>query len=149
MFVPIILQKTHAVYQRMIDINLAGLPTNRILAYMDGIVIFSSTFSDHLECIEQLFKRLQSSNISLKLSKCTFDSNMVDFLGFQLPIEGSKPQSKFTEAIPKYGVPETKKELRPGLKVAFLPRRIKSSSLKNTKCQLNSTQSRRLNPLPH
>ena len=96
----------------MIDINLAGLPTNRILAYMDGIVIFSSTFSDHLECIEQLFKRLQSSNISLKLSKCTFDSNMVDFLGFQLPIEGSKPQSKFTEAIPKYGVPETKKELK-------------------------------------
>ena len=29
--------------------------------------------------------------------------------------------------------------LRPGLKVAFLPRRIKSSSLKSTKCQLNST----------
>jgi len=60
-----------ASYQRMIDINLAGLPTNRILAYMDDIVIFSSTFSEHLECIEQLFKRLQSSNISLKLSKCT------------------------------------------------------------------------------
>ena len=38
---------------------------------------------------------------------------------------------------------------RPGLKVEFLPRQIKSSCLKNTKCQLNSTQIRRLNPLPH
>ena len=53
-----------ASYQRMTDINLAGLPTNRILAYMDDIVIFSSTFSEHLECIKHLFKRLQSSNIS-------------------------------------------------------------------------------------
>ena len=39
--------------------------------------------------------------------------------------------------------------VRPGLKVAFLPRPIKLSSLKNTKCQLNLTQMRRLNPLSH
>ena len=101
-----------ASYQRMIDINLAGLPANRILAYMDDIVSVSSTLSEHLECIKHVFKRLQSSNISLKLSKCTFASNKVDFLGFQLSNEGIKPQSRLTDAIQTFGVLKTKKELK-------------------------------------
>ena len=35
------LSNTGALYQRMIDICLAGLPPDRILAYMDDIVIFT------------------------------------------------------------------------------------------------------------
>ena len=33
-----------ATYQRMIDNALSGLPCDRILAYMDDIVIFSNSF---------------------------------------------------------------------------------------------------------
>ena len=73
-----------ASYQRMIDINLAGLPSDRILAYMDDIVIFSKTFSEHLTSLERVFQRLRLSGVSLKLSKCIFASRTVDFLGFEL-----------------------------------------------------------------
>ena len=45
-----------ASYQRMIYITLAGLPSDRILAYMDDIVIFSKTFSEHLKNREQVFQ---------------------------------------------------------------------------------------------
>ena len=89
----------------MIDINLAGLPTNRILTYMDDICIFNQTLSEHLASLEQLFQRLQTSEISLK---CIFTTNKVDFLGFELSNVGIKPQSRLTEAIRKYGVPSTK-----------------------------------------
>ena len=37
-----------ASYQRMIDICLSWLPPDRILAYIDDIVVFSKTFSEHL-----------------------------------------------------------------------------------------------------
>ena len=43
-----------ASYQRMMDIALAGLPSDRVLAYMDDIVIFSATFEEHLTNLEQV-----------------------------------------------------------------------------------------------
>lgn len=139
-----------ASYQRMMDINLAGLPTNRILAYMDDIVVFSKTFDEHLSSIEQLFQRLQTSGISLKLSKCVFASNKVDFLGFELSNVGIKPQSRLTDAINKYGVPSTKKELKGFLGLAgfyrdFIPDFAKISKplneLTSDKTQFNWTPS--------
>ena len=91
-----------ASYQRMMDITLSGLPTDRVLAYMDDVVIFSKTFEEHLTDIEHLFQRLRSSGVSLKLSKCVFASDKVDFLGFELSPEGIKPQARLTEAIHTY-----------------------------------------------
>ena len=107
-----------ASYQCMMDITLAGLKTNRILAYMDNIVIFSRTFEEHLTNIEQLFQHLQSSGISQKLSKCVFGSDKVDFLGFELSRPGIKPQNRLTEAIQTYQRPSTKKELKAFLGLA-------------------------------
>ena len=101
-----------ASYQRMMDITLSGLPSDRVLAYMDDIVIFSGNFQEHLQNLEQVFQRLQSSGISLKLSKCVFACNKVNFLGFELSKGGIKPQARLTEAIDNYKRPETRKELK-------------------------------------
>ena len=115
-----------ASYQRMMDITLSGLPTDRVLAYMDDVVIFSKTFEEHLTDIEHLFQRLRSSGVSLKLSKCVFASDKVDFLGFELSPEGIKPQARLTEAIHTYKQPSSKKELKAflglaGFYRAFIP----------------------------
>ena len=85
-----------ASYQQMMDITLAGLASDRILAYMDDVVIFSKTFAEHLVDIERIFHRLRSSGILLKLSKCLFASDKVDFLGFELSRQGIKPRSRLT-----------------------------------------------------
>ena len=116
-----------ASYQRMIDINLAGLPSDRILAYMDDIVIFSKTFSEHLTSLEHVFQRLILSGVSLKLSKCVFASRTVDFLGFELSHSGIKPQSRLTDAVLNFGRPKTRKELKgflglAGFYRAFVPK---------------------------
>ena len=47
-----------ATYQRMVDISLSGLPCDRVLAYMDDIVVFSRTFAEHLSTLESVFKRV-------------------------------------------------------------------------------------------
>ena len=110
----------------MIDINLAGLPSDRILAYMDDIVICSKTFSEHLKNLEQEFQRLRLSGVSLKLSKCVFASHTVDFLGFELSQSGIRPQSHLTDAVLNFGQPTTRKELKgflglAGFYRAFVP----------------------------
>ena len=83
----------------MIDITLSSLPSDRVLAYMDDIVIFSGNFEEHLHNLEQVFQRLQSSGISLKLSKCVFPYDKVNFHGFELS---------------KGGIDNYKNNLKPG-----------------------------------
>ena len=113
-----------ATYQRMIDICLSGLPPDRVLAYMDDIVIFSKTYQEHLHTLETVFKRLLAAGITLKLSKCIFASNKVDFLGYELSEEGVKPQKRLTEAILTFATPLNRKELRRFLGLAGFYRRF-------------------------
>ena len=96
----------------MIDICLAGLPPDRVLAYMDDIIIFNQTFSDHIKAIEETFNRFRSFGISLKASKCEFGCPKIDFLGFQLSKEGIRPQKKLTEAINSFDRPTNRKEIQ-------------------------------------
>eukprot|EP00794_Sanderia_malayensis_P019311 gene19311-21235_t len=57
-----------ASYQRLMDICLSGLPADHILAYMDDIAVYSTTFDEHLKDLETVFLRLRSAGISLKAS---------------------------------------------------------------------------------
>ena len=88
-----------ALYQRIMDETFSGLPNDRILAYMNDIVIFSEIFEDHLSDIRHLFSRLQCSRISLKLSNCIFANDSVDFLGLELSRNGIKLQARLIDAI--------------------------------------------------
>ncbi len=65
-------------YQRMMDMCLTGLSTQRILAYMDDIVVFNATFQEHIKDLTTVFDRLRCANVSLKKSKCVFASESVN-----------------------------------------------------------------------
>ena len=53
------LSNAGASYQRMIDMCLAGLPANRVLAYMDDVVVFSPNFEEHVKDLDTVFGRLR------------------------------------------------------------------------------------------
>ena len=101
-----------ASYQKLMDIWLAGLPPDHTLAYMDDIVIFSKSFDTHLSDLEAVFQRLREANISLKMSKCIFASDCVDFLGYNLSKDGLRPQKNLIEAIETFHKPSTRKEIK-------------------------------------
>eukprot|EP00794_Sanderia_malayensis_P010612 gene10612-11737_t len=75
---------TGALYQRLMDICLSGLPPDLVLAYMDDIMIFTPDFDSHLQQLETVFTRLRSAGISLKASKCVIAHRKVDFLRYEL-----------------------------------------------------------------
>ena len=43
-------------YQRMMDVCLYSLRTDKVLSYMDDIVVFSTTFDKHLCDLKAVFK---------------------------------------------------------------------------------------------
>ena len=72
-----VMQEHHI--SEMIDICMAGLPADRVLAYTDNIVIFSPTFAEHISGLESVFQRLRSAGVTLQYSKGIFGSEKVDF----------------------------------------------------------------------
>ncbi len=64
------------------------------LPYLDDIIIFSKTFEKYIVRLDTVFQRLTTANIKLKLSKCVFCANSVEYLGHIVSSEGIKPDPK-------------------------------------------------------
>ena len=60
-------------------------------AYLDDIIIFSRTAKDHLDCIKQVFEKLRSTQMSMKLSKHHIFMKEIQYLGHILSIKGIRP----------------------------------------------------------
>lgn len=45
-------------FQRLMDLVLSGIQWKMALAYIDDIIVFSETFDEHIERIEEVFTRL-------------------------------------------------------------------------------------------
>ena len=69
------------------------------MAYLDDIIIYSSTPEEHLEHIRTVFEKLCDAKLSMKLSKCHFFAKEIQYLGHILGKEGIKPVPAKTEAI--------------------------------------------------
>ena len=78
---PFGLTNAPATFQRMMDVVLAGLKWNTCLVYLDDIVVFAPTVSQHLERLETVLQRIDKTGLKLKLSKCSFLEQSLKVLG--------------------------------------------------------------------
>ena len=69
---PFGLTNAPATFQRLMDLVLSGLTWSVCLVYLDDVIIFSTTFEDHLAHLQQVFERLGQAGLTLKASKCHF-----------------------------------------------------------------------------
>ena len=61
-----------ATFQRLMGRCLGELNLRDCLIYLDDIIVFSSTFEEHLEKLQAVFSRLALHNLKLKARKCEF-----------------------------------------------------------------------------
>ena len=54
-----------ATFQRLMDSVLRGLKPERVLVYLDDLIIFNRTFEGHLESLRQVFSRLRDASLKL------------------------------------------------------------------------------------
>ena len=64
---------------------------NFALAYLDDIIIFSKTAEEHIDHTKQVFKKLRSTHVSMKLSKCHFFTKEIQYLSHILSTKGITP----------------------------------------------------------
>ena len=62
-----------------------------VIIYMDDLIIYSKTFDEHIQHIEEVFKLLSSYDLRLNLAKCEFAKFRLLFLGFIITNQGMMP----------------------------------------------------------
>ena len=60
---------------------MGELILDECLIYLDDLIIFSTTFEEHIQLIEAVFTRLQNHNLKLKAKNCDFLKSEVTYLG--------------------------------------------------------------------
>ena len=86
-----------ATFMRLIKFVFSGMLYSTCPAYLDDIIIFGSTFNEHLKRLNLALKRLRNANLKLKPSKCSFGQRSVTFLGHIISDKGiSNDPAKLT-----------------------------------------------------
>ena len=94
------------------DLVLAGLSCESCLVYVDDIIVFGSTFEEHIERLKRVFHRLGSAGLKLKPSKCKLFQRRVAFLGHVVSRNGVEPDPSKVTAIVGWPVPRDVGEVR-------------------------------------
>ena len=71
---------------RMMDDILQPFTNTFVLVYLDDILIYSKTWAEHLQHIQQVLHTLQQHKLYANLKKCSFGMDRVHYLGYAMLI---------------------------------------------------------------
>ena len=100
------------VFQDLMN-KVLGKALNRFaFAYLDDIIVYSSSVEEHIEHLQYVFDRLREANLRCKPSKCEFAKTTISYLGHVVSENGITPDPEKVAVIHKLHPPQTVKEVR-------------------------------------
>ena len=121
---PFGLRNAPATFQRTVDIVLSGLTWKSCLVYLDDIIIYSKTMNAHVGHLDEVLTLLGTAGLSLKLAKCFFFKDTVDYLGHVIRPGKLAVAVKNTDSLRSALPPTTQTELRSFLGLCNVYRRF-------------------------
>ena len=102
---PFGLRNAAQTFQRFMDQVLRDLPF--AYAYIDDVLIASTTREEHLEHLRAVFERLTAHGIIINPNKCVFGVSELDFLGHHIHRNGITPLQSKVQAVMDFPQPTT------------------------------------------
>lgn len=101
-----------AIFQKAVFETLGDMAWKSAMPYIDDVIIYSKSFKDHLRHLEELFTKLANAGFYLKLRKCEFLMQEMEYLGHKISINGISPSAEKIQAILKMPVPKNSKGVK-------------------------------------
>ena len=101
-----------ATFERLMDNVLGDMKWHKCLVYLDDVVVFGDTFETALANLEEVFRRFQRANLTLKPKKCQLFRQRVEYLGHVISPEGVQPTTEKIDAILHWAAPRKLTEVR-------------------------------------
>lgn len=109
---PFGLSNAPATFQRLVDTIFGDLRFSGVLAYLDDILIHSTTFQNTLRLLRTVFIRLRTNGLTVNLPKSVFFPKRLKYLGQIIEDGFLLPDPKKIDAIGKIKPPATLSEVR-------------------------------------
>ena len=109
---PFGLKTAPATFQRAMEVILAGLTFEICLCYLDDVIVFGKTLTEHNDRLKTVLTRFRDNNLRVKLAKCVFASPQVTYLGHCISQQGVSPDPTKLTAVAEISLPSNIKEVR-------------------------------------
>ena len=109
---PFGLNSAASTFQRTMELALQGLQWVTCLVYIDDIIVFSSTFDQHMQRVDEVLDRIRNAGLKLKPDKCNMLQTEVVFLGHVVSKEGVHPDPTNIAKIIQWPVPQNAKQVK-------------------------------------
>lgn len=103
---PFSLTNAPITFQSLMNEVLKPFIWHLVLVFFDDILIYSSSWSEHLQHVRAVFQLLRTHGLALKQSKCIFGASTVAYLGHVISEHGGAMGSNKVDVIQAwaYGV---------------------------------------------
>jgi transposase InsO family protein len=95
-----------------------------VLVFFDDILIYSTSWTEHLQHIRAVMEVLRANNLHVKRSKCSFATPSVEYLGHVISADGVAMDRAKIEAVSTWPQPRSPRGLRGFLGLAGYYRRF-------------------------
>jgi hypothetical protein len=106
------LTRAHATFLSAMNDTLKDYMLKFVLVFFDDILIYITSYDDHLRHISLVLQKLQEHSWQVKMSKCEFDQKSISYVGHIISDNGvSADQSKIA-TMRDWTSPTSFKELK-------------------------------------
>lgn len=99
-----------AIFQSFITEISRDLLNQCVIAYIDGILIYSRTKAQHVQHVKMILSRLRDNQLYVKAEKCEFHVSSTEFLGYCISHQGVTMDQTKVAAVTHW--PHSVKELQ-------------------------------------
>jgi hypothetical protein len=96
---PFELTNAPATFQQLMNSVLVPALRKFALVFFGDILIYNKSMTEHVSHLQQVFELLKQNQLFAKLSKCTFATHQVEYLGHIISSEGVATDLEKIKAI--------------------------------------------------
>ena len=124
LYLPFGCKTAPAHFSRVMQSVLRSLVGKSVLVYLDDIIVIGDSVEEHLKNLIDVLDALERKGLKIKLEKCKFFQESVQFLGHIVSAKGIMPCWDKVEAIRNFPRPKTVKDLSSFLGLASYYRKF-------------------------
>ena len=109
---PFDLHSAPSTFQRLLDRVITPDMAPHTFAYLDDIVVCTTTFQEHIEVLAKVFQKLYDARLKSNPEKCQFFRAELKYLGNIVDKEGLRTDPEKVAAIKNLSPPKDLKEAR-------------------------------------
>lgn len=101
-----------STFQRLMEKCVGDLHLNKVLVFLDDLIVFSDTLEEHETRLMRVLQRLRDYGLKLSPEKCHFFQTSVKYLGHVVDAQGVHTDPDKVSALKDWPRPLTRKELK-------------------------------------